>query len=123
MENCRNKNCFFNIDHFIYDPVSESIRLTPPDVLARMTAANKHWVLYQCIPHKDDLFNIFHPESGWLCLIPSGGGGHILFPFRTEFDPPAYPSVRAHTRAFLFSSFKADSGLWRCSSKRSATKA
>ena len=82
MENCRNKNCFFNIDHFIYDPVSESIRLTLPDVLARMTAANKHWVLYQCIPHKDTSSTYstlspagcasYHPAAAAISCSPSG---------------------------------------------------
>jgi hypothetical protein len=66
VQNCGHHDRMFRFQNFVNDAVGKSFRVTPADVLARMTAGIEQRIFRDRIPNLDDFLHKFHTKPGLL---------------------------------------------------------
>ncbi len=121
MEHRSNDHEPIHFNHFKNDPVGESGRIPPADVLGGVSAGIQQRIIRKRVPHANNLINEFGTQACLSVLIPCSSPGDVFLHLREEFNPPVHLENRSNKRAFISSSGTADEGSRRQAARRLST--
>src|SRR6185295_5405557 len=103
--------------------VREAPRITPPNVLARMTSAMKQRIYSEFIQYGQDFFDESIPKTFATTVVPRRNLDDIILRFRPCDNLPVHGFVRDWRCSRIVSSGKEDAGFKRWAARRESTKA
>lgn len=110
VQNRRYDNLALRFQHLGDHAIRKPFRVTPADILRRVSAAVQQGIVAQSMPNPDDLLHEFAAKPCLPRFIPSSGFGHVLFDLWAEFNYPVHLVNRERRRFSITSSDTADCG-------------